>query len=313
MRNLHRSPLVPAAAVLAALLLSPGSTARDAQDQDEDAAAAAPAADAESAPDDAEQDEAKAKEARIAEYLRKKEERRLEREQAHEESTARELERQQLAKPAALPEEGETEAAQPPAPPAPGKASPALPRGLVRAQERVRRTNLDDDPTVVRFLQMVEDRQASPHQLAAFGNFLSDNGLHGEALAYYDVALRLVDDDPVLWVNVGTLHRKVQDLSAAASSYARALSLNPNYGLAHYNLGAVFDSRGKYKQALEEYKIALALDPTLGDPAINPQAVSNEHLATVKLMLYEETIGTAGLPLVEVPAEKLPPAAGGQR
>lgn len=297
--------------MLAVLLLSPDSAARDAQDPGEDAPVTGAAADGE-ATGDAEQDKTQAREARIAEYLRKKEERRLRREQAREEDVARELERQQLAVSAAPPAAQEA-TAEPPALPAPGKAASPLPRGLVRAQERVRRTNLDDDPTVVRFLQMVESQEASPHQLAAFGNFLSDNSLHYEALAYYEVALRLVDDDPVLWVNVGTLHRKLHDLSAAASSYSRALSLNPNYGLAHYNLGAVFDSRGKYKQALEEYKIALALDPTLGDPEFNPQAVSNQHLTTVKLMLYEESIGTAGLPLVEVPAQKLPAAAGGQR
>ena len=43
----------------------------------------------------------------------------------------------------------------------------------------------------------------------------------------------------------------------------------------------------------------------IGDPAYNPQAVGNKNLETVRLMLYEENIGTAGLPLVDVgPAEE---------
>ena len=118
------------------------------------------------------------------------------------------------------------------------------------------------------------------------------------------MALRLVKDDPVIWVNAGTLHRKLDELSAAASAYARALSINPNYALAHYNLGAVQDSQGKYKEALKSYKLALTLDPTLGDPMYNPQAANNTHLSTVKLMIYKEQIGTAGLPLVEIPVQE---------
>ena len=105
---------------------------------------------------------------------------------------------------------------------------------------------------------------------------------------------------------MGTLHRKVQETRLARSdAYSRALSLDPNLAYAHYNLGAVLDEMGKYDDAIEEYRIALTLDPSLGDPAINPQAANNERLLAVKLMLYQEQIGNIGLPLVDVPGGEL--------
>ena len=56
-----------------------------------------------------------------------------------------------------------------------------------------------------------------------------------------------------------------------------------------------------YDDAIEEYKIALTIDPTLGDPAINPQAANNEKLMAVRMLLYKEQSGNLGLPLVTVP------------
>ena len=53
------------------------------------------------------------------------------------------------------------------------------------------------------------------------------------------------------------------------------------------------------------FKIALTLDPTLGDPAYNPQAANNERLLAVKMLLYREQVGTLGLPLSDVEGGEL--------
>lgn len=264
-----------------------------------------------------------AKEARIQEYLRKREERRTRRE---DQARAGEAERQARAEEQAQTEEAEqppeatepaTAQAQPTVvEPAPveerktprrarqGRAAapfPSLPRGLAKAQQSVRATSLGQDPTVRTYLEMIERQAASPQQLAAFGNFLAQNGMTADALEYYGVALRLEPNDSLLWMNAGTLHRQRGDLSAASSAYNRSLALNANNALAHYNLGAVLDGQGKYEAALAEYKLALTLDPNLGDPAYNPQAANNERLLAVKLMVYGEQSGSLGLPLATVP------------
>jgi tetratricopeptide (TPR) repeat protein len=241
------------------------------------------------------------REARIEEYLRKKEERRAQ----------RELERQQKEAPTAQQQSGEavdlaTFSATT------GQAGQAdeivvLPRELARVQTLVRDGPLGQDPTVRGYLDLIDRAEASPHQLAAFGNFLSESGWPEGALEYYAVALSIEQEDPVLWLNTGTLLRKLGEHKAALDAYQRALSLDPNNAYAHYNLGVVLDDTGKYEDALVEYKIALTLDPALGDPATNPQVAHNERLLAVKLLLYKEQIGNVGLPLVEVPGGELEP------
>jgi tetratricopeptide (TPR) repeat protein len=254
----------------------------------------------------------KAKQARIEEYLRKKEERRA----------RRELEQEQKAQAAAQAEAAEAGGSSAGAAAVAVGATAAagakkksqqptdgdeivLPKGLREAQEILRGNEIAKDPTVAEYMDLIDRAEASPRQLAAFGNFLSQNGANRLALEYYAAALSIEQEDPVIWLNVGTLHRQLQQYPDAVSAYARALRLDPNNAFAHYNLGAVFDEQGKYDDALEEYRIALTLDPTLGDPELNPQAANNERLLAVKLMIYQQQIGNLGLPLVEVPGGEL--------
>jgi tetratricopeptide (TPR) repeat protein len=288
MRFAQRTVLAASALLFSAAILIPGAAAQEATDST-----------------DAKQ---QAKEARIAEYLRKKEMQRLEREMGRQESRALEVEQRQLAESTATGAAPETavQGTPPPTPSAAAVPPPgALPKQLARAQQRVRATSLSKDPTVDKLLDLIDRQLASPYQLAAFGNFLAEHGMQREAVEYYRVALRLVDDDPVLWVNLGTLYRQLGEQSQAASAYSRALSIDPNYGLAHYNLGAIRDGQGKYKQAIEEYKTALTLEPTLGDPEFNPQAANNRYLSTVKMMLYSETVGSSAMPLTDIPGQKI--------
>lgn len=248
-----------------------------------------------------------AKEARIAEYLRKREERRAMRESGVAAGQEAPAERPAVVQQRPDRQPSETAASEPgsrPERPAHGRVS-RLPRNLARAQENIRSTPLGLDPTVQVYLDRIDRQEASAEQLAAFGNFLAENGLARDALQYYDIALNLQPRDSLLWTNAGTLHRQVGDVGAALSAYYRALSINPNNAMAHYNVGALLDSQGKYEESLEEYKIALSLDPTLGDPAYNPQAANNERLLAVKLLLYHEQAGSLGLPLSEVPGGQL--------
>lgn len=256
----------------------------------------------------------RAKQARIEEYLRKREERRAK--QAMEKQAAAEARAaSDVAPPTAAPPAPVvgTVAVQPEQPEKQTKkkrsrrtaettaAAVELPRNLVRIHEDLRRSPLGQDPSVVRYIDLIETGNASAHQLAAFGSFLAQTGRIREGIEYYAVALDMEHADPVLWMNVGTLHRQLGEYGIAAETYAEALAIDGNNAFAHYNLGAVLDLQGKYEEAIEEYKMALTLDPSLGDPMTNPQAANNERLVAVKLMLYKQKAGSLGLPLIDVP------------
>lgn len=172
-------------------------------------------------------------------------------------------------------------------------------------QQTVRESKVGADPTVQQYLDRIDLQEASPQQLAAFGNFIAENGLIEEALEYYRIAVGIDRKDPVLWLNQGILLRRIGDAKSAVGSFSQALSIDPNNAAAHYNLGAALDELGNYDEALEEYKIALRLDPSLGDPSVNPQAANNNRLTAVKLMLYREQGGATTLPLASVPGGRL--------
>jgi tetratricopeptide (TPR) repeat protein len=269
-----------------------------------------------------EQQKQQAKEDRIGEYIRKKEQKRAEREitrleREAEKARALELENQQLAEQAAAAEAGAAAAvaAAPPPETSRSEGLPPLPRSLAEAQAAMRLTPMGEEPTVVAYLDMIDRREASPQQLAAFGSFIAENGGNRLALIYYDVAIKLDKNDPAIWVNLGTLYRQLGDFDKAKSAFGRALAINPADSVAHYNLGAIYDTQGKYKSALERYRIALTLDPTLGDPAYNPSAANNERLLAVKLMLYQDQAGNIGLPLVDVTGgdiDGITPSLGGR-
>ena len=234
----------------------------------------------------------KAKEARIEEYLRNKEERLAEKE-------AREfakLNQQAEAREAATEASAGSEAVTP---------SSQLPKELAMAQEAVRASSVGQDPSVLRYLDQIDRQEASAYELAAFGNFLAESGLRPEALVYYSVAIDLVRDDPLLWLNLGSLHRQMGDYSAAMTAYGQVLRLDSNNALAHYNVATVLDTQRKYEDAIEAYAVALTLDPALGDPRQNPQAANNPRLLAVKLMLYRQGAGNIGTPLVAIPEEQL--------
>jgi tetratricopeptide (TPR) repeat protein len=52
-------------------------------------------------------------------------------------------------------------------------------------------------------------------------------------------------------------------ITSAIDSYERAISLAPDYALAHYNLGSAYEEILQYDQALVEYQTAIQNDPQL--------------------------------------------------
>ncbi len=264
---------------------------------------------------------AEAREARIQEYVRKKEQRLARREaeearkteEAAAQRTAETMARDQAAAQPAPQPVAVSDAAQSAEKVDPRKtkrekkargrrdARGHLPRSLMKVHASLRASDFGQDPTVAKYLDLIETGEASAQQIAAFGNFLGQAARTETALAYYDLALGLDDGDTTIWLNAGTLQRQVGNLGAAAGAYVEVLRIDSAHAYAHYNLGAVLDEMGEYDDAIEEYKIALTLEPTLGDPAINPQAANNEKLMAVRMLLYKEQSGGLVLPLVTVP------------
>ena len=82
------------------------------------------------------------------------------------------------------------------------------------------------------------------------------------------------------WYNLGVFTEAGGDHPArerAIEHYRRAVSLDPGYVDAHYNLGVVFERIERYDESVLSYERVLALDPARGD-AFNNLGVVYERL-----------------------------------
>jgi Flp pilus assembly protein TadD len=68
-------------------------------------------------------------------------------------------------------------------------------------------------------------------------------------------AATLNDSNKIAFNWLGILYRETGDLNRSRLSYEKALKIDPNYALAHYNLGVLLDAHMKQPlSALEHYK-----------------------------------------------------------
>jgi Flp pilus assembly protein TadD len=84
---------------------------------------------------------------------------------------------------------------------------------------------------------------------------------------YYERALTLTPDDPVVHMLQAIYLQKQKKYDAAAASYEKALSLNPQSAEIHYNYALLLIDRGDYRKAREEADKAYALGSTM--PGLN--------------------------------------------
>ena len=178
---------------------------------------------------------------------------------------------------------------------------------LAKAVRQLRAGPIGREQNAVAYLDLVDAGKATAAEVNDFAAYLAKRGAPAAALLFQEHALRLKHDDTTLWLNLGTLRRTMGTLGSAESAFKKALDLDPNNALAHYNLGAVYDADTKYDAAIEEYRRALVLDPDLADARKNPQIVNYENMLAVKLQIYHDQAGSLGLPLLQMQKNAEPP------
>ncbi len=104
---------------------------------------------------------------------------------------------------------------------------------------------------------------------------LAARGIARPAHAYWKTALALLVLVAVLALRLslpafartysdrGVRQQAAGRVTSAIYSYQRAISLAPDYALAHYNLGSAYDDILQYDKALVEYQTAIQNDPQI--------------------------------------------------
>jgi len=93
-------------------------------------------------------------------------------------------------------------------------------------------------------------------------SYFMDKEEYEKALPYLEIAIKT--DIPLLkaqaYLFIGYCYGKLKSYTNAIEAYKQAIRINPDYALAHYNLGVTYILIGDTNAALNEYKILKELD-----------------------------------------------------
>jgi Tfp pilus assembly protein PilF len=116
------------------------------------------------------------------------------------------------------------------------------------------------------------------------GMALAQTGKIEDAIAHLEQALRIKPDYAQAHCNLGTVFLQEGKVSDAIGQYERALQINPDFAEAHCNLGTAFLQEGKVSDAIGQYERALQIKPDYAE------AHSNLGDALVRLGKLTEAI-----------------------
>ena len=97
------------------------------------------------------------------------------------------------------------------------------------------------------------------------GNRWLERGELEEAASSFQRALQLQPNYVEAYVNLGIVWRRAGKLEEAASSYRRAIALNPKLAMAYFSLGNVLYDLGLFVEAKDSYQKAIDLEPDLAE------------------------------------------------
>ena len=96
---------------------------------------------------------------------------------------------------------------------------------------------------------------ATAHQW--YGQFLRLMGREKEAIAEGEKSLNLDPLSLIINVEAGLPYFYLDRCDEAVRHYRKALEMEPNFALAHHDIGWVLEAQGKYPEAIEEFERAV--------------------------------------------------------
>ncbi len=94
---------------------------------------------------------------------------------------------------------------------------------------------------------------------------LFSNGLFKEALESISRLEKEYLDNPILFNISGACYAALGDLSEAVKNYEQAISINPSYYKAYFNLGNVFEELNQLDSAVLSYQRVIEIEPSYAE------------------------------------------------
>jgi tetratricopeptide (TPR) repeat protein/peroxiredoxin len=140
------------------------------------------------------------------------------------------------------------------------------------------------------FERALKLRASYPDTLANSWNNLgllaAREGRTGEAVGYFQEALKLSPDHLIALDNLGSAYRQQKRWDDARKTYERALELSPNDAEANYGLGMVFAQNDDTARAFDSLQRALRLRP------IYPEALNNLGILYLRTLRRDQAVAS---------------------
>ncbi|ACD82686.1 tetratricopeptide repeat protein [Candidatus Methylacidiphilum infernorum] len=125
-------------------------------------------------------------------------------------------------------------------------------------------------------------QEAAPHFF--LGLAYESLGRYRKATGEYKKALRLKEDFPKAWCNLGSCYVYLKRYSKAIEAFKRAIEEYPSFARAWSNLGGCYIELGDYRSAINALEKAISLRPDL------PEAWCNLGSAYGEIKEYKKAI-----------------------
>lgn len=94
------------------------------------------------------------------------------------------------------------------------------------------------------------------------GQVAQKEGKVRSAIKYWVKALSFKSDNVEVMNNIGVAYATLRSFGKASTWYRRAIKVDKNYALAHFNLANALFETSEYKDSLKHAEIAARLDPS---------------------------------------------------
>jgi len=110
-----------------------------------------------------------------------------------------------------------------------------------------------------------------------YGIFLNEIGKHKESESKLKKAISLNPEYANAYYNLAVLFIGLGNLEKAELELKKAIKLKPDFAIAHYNLGFILKDQGRLKEAESYTKKALEVDPQLTDAYLSLSTIQTSN------------------------------------
>jgi tetratricopeptide (TPR) repeat protein len=115
--------------------------------------------------------------------------------------------------------------------------------------------------------------------LTDLGTHLKVQGHYKEGLSKYHEALTYDPKYAPAYYNIGVVYSELQQYQEALSNYSKAIELNPYYCEAYCNIGVIYKNMDRLEEAISYYEKAVSINPNF-DIAKHNLAIAYTDLGT---------------------------------